>query len=96
MGGVRTVKYKLVLTEEFEKQFRKLDRSIQTIVVKWIRKHLENCDDPRTSGKALSANLKGYWRYRIGDYRLLVEIREKELVIVAISIAHRSEVYGQE
>lgn len=90
------MKYKLVLTEDFEKQFRKLDRSIQTIIVKWIRKHLENCEDPSASGKALSANLKGYWRYRIGDYRLLVEIKDKQLIIVAISIAHRSDVYEQE
>ena len=90
------MRYALVLTEEFEKQFRKLDRSVQTIVAKWIRKHLEDCEDPRASGKALSANLKGYWRYRIGDYRLLVEIRDEELIIVAISIAHRSDVYNQD
>ena len=90
------MKYKLLLSDDFEKQFKKLDRSIQIIIAKWIKKHLENCNDPRTSGKALSANLKGYWRYRIGDYRLLVEIREKELVIMAISIAHRSDVYEQE
>lgn len=90
------MKYKLVLTDDFEKQFKKLDRSIQTIIVKWIRKHLENCDDPRVSGKVLSANLKGYWRYRIGDYRLLAEINDNKLIIVAISIAHRSEVYDQE
>ncbi|MBQ6017225.1 MAG: type II toxin-antitoxin system RelE/ParE family toxin [Clostridiales bacterium] len=90
------MRYALVLTEDFEKQFRKLDRSVQTIVVKWIRKHLENCEDPRAAGKALSANLKGYWRYRIGDYRLLVEIRDEELIIVAISIAHRSDVYDRD
>ena len=90
------MKYKLLLSDDLEKQFKKLDRSIQIIIAKWIKKHLENCDDPRASGKALSANLKGYWRYRIGDYRLLVEIREKELVIMAISIAHRSDVYEQE
>lgn len=90
MVGVGSVKYTLVITDDFEKQFRKLDRSVQVIVAKWIKKHLENCDDPKASGKALTANLKGYWRYRIGDYRLLVEIKEDELVIVAISIAHRS------
>lgn len=90
------MKYTLVITDDFEKQFRKLDRSVQVIVAKWIKKHLENCDDPKASGKALTANLKGYWRYRIGDYRLLVEIKEDELVIVAISIAHRSEIYNQD
>jgi len=90
------VRYTLVTTENFEKQLKKLDRSVQVIVVKWIRKHLENCEDPKAFGKGLTANMKGYWRYRIGDYRLLVEIREEELIVVAISIAHRSEVYDQD
>ena len=82
------MRYTLVTTENFEKQLKKLDRSVQVIVVKWIRKHLENCEDPKAFRKGLTANMKGYWRYRIGDYRLLVEIREEELVVVAISIAH--------
>jgi len=90
------VRYTLVTTENFETQLKKLDRSVQVIVVKWIRKHLENCEDPKAFGKGLTANMKGYWRYRIGDYRLLVEIREEELIVVAISIAHRSEVYDQD
>lgn len=90
------MRYTLVTTENFEKQLKKLDRSVQVIVVKWIRKHLENCEDPKAFGKGLTANMKGYWRYRIGDYRLLVEIREEELIVVAISIAHRSEVYDQD
>lgn len=82
------MRYTLVTTENFEKQLKKLDRSVQVIVVKWIRKHLENCKDPKAFGKGLTANMKGYWRYRIGDYRLLVEIREEELIVMAISIAH--------
>lgn len=88
------MKYKLVLTEKYEKHFKKLDRAIQENLVKWIRKHLENCDDPRASVKALSANLKDYWNCHIGDYRNLLEIKDQEMVIVAISIAHRSDVYG--
>ena len=90
------MKYKLVITEDFEKQLRKLDRSVQLIIAKWIKKHLEDCEDPKASGQGLTANLKGYWRYSIGDYRLLVEIKEDELVIVAVSIAHRSEVYDKD
>ena len=86
------MKYTLVLTEDFEKQFRKLDRSVQTIIVKWIRKHLENCEDPRSFGKALSANLKGYWRYRIGDYRVICLIEDDRLVVICIAVAHRREV----
>ena len=63
------------------------------MISKWIHKHLDNCDDPRAFGKGLSGNLRGWWRYRIGNYRLLVEIKDDELVIVAIEINHRSQVY---
>lgn len=85
--------YNLETTEEFDKQFKKLDKSVQQMIARWIRKHLENCDDPRSTGKGLVGNLKGYWRYRIGNYRLIAEIRDNELIIIAVSIAHRSEVY---
>lgn len=85
--------YKLITSEDFENQFKKLDNSVQVLVFKWINKHLIDIDDPKTYGKALSANLKGYWRYRIGDYRLLVEIRDKELCIIAVGIGHRKDIY---
>ncbi len=85
--------YSLITTSDFDKAFRKLDRSVQIMISKWIHKHLDNCDDPRAFGKGLSGNLKGWWRYRIGNYRLLVEIKDDELVIVAIEISHRNQVY---
>ena len=87
--------YKVKTTEDFERQFKKLDRSIQALIAKWIRKHLIDCEDPRATGKALTANLKGYWRYRIGDYRLLAEIRDEELIIIAVAIDHRRQVYDR-
>lgn len=85
--------YSLIATQEFEKQFKKLDKSVQVLIANWIHKHLENTDDPRIYGKPLTAKLKGYWRYRIGDYRLLVEIKDAELVIIEVDVAHRREVY---
>ena len=75
--------YKIVFEKEFEKKFDKLDKKIKEIILKWIKKHLYNCNTPKSFGKGLTGNLKGYWRYRIGHYRLLVEIKEKELIIVA-------------
>ena len=85
--------YTLKTTEGFDKQFKKLDRSVQIMIKRWIDKHLSGDKDPRAQGKALSATLKGWWRYRIGDYRLLAEIIDDELVIVAVEISHRSRVY---
>ena len=85
--------YRVVYEKEFKKKFEKLDNSTKTIILKWIKKHLVGCNDPKSFGKGLSANLKGYWRYRIGNYRLLVEIKEEELIIIAVDIAHRNIVY---
>lgn len=85
--------YSIETTEKFDKQFKKLDRSVQAMVKTWIVKHLAGTQDPRLQGKSLSGNLKGFWRYRIGDYRLLAEIEDNKLIIIAVSIEHRSTVY---
>ncbi|WOP19296.1 type II toxin-antitoxin system RelE/ParE family toxin [Raineyella sp. LH-20] len=50
-------------------------------------------DDPRSRGKALTGTLAGLWRYRIGDWRVVVDIQDSRLVIVALDIDHRSQVY---
>ncbi len=64
-------------------------------IYNWIGKNLENCDDPRRTGKALTGQYKGSWRYRVGDYRILAEIHDGVLVILLIDIGHRSIVYDQ-
>jgi len=50
----------------------------------WIEKNLAGCEDPRRIGKALNGKYAGAWRYRIGEYRVIAEIRDKELVITVI------------
>ena len=85
--------YTFKATEEFEKQFKRLDRSVQILIRKWLQKHLLHCEDPRALGKGLTGNLKNRWRYRIANYRLLALIKDDELIILALEIEHRSEVY---
>ena len=85
--------YRFYTSSEFDRQFKKLDPSVQRTVNKWIQGHLINTENPYASGKALVGNLKGYWRYRIGSYRLLVKIIDNELIIIAIDIELRSDVY---
>ena len=58
-----------------------------------IDKYLVGTDDPRRQGKGLTANRSGQWRYRIGDYRLICQIDDGKLVILALSVGHRREVY---
>lgn len=90
------MKYRVETTPRFEKEFKKLDRYTMKLLKTWIEKNLVNCEDPRARGKGLTANRSGQWRYRIGDYRLLCEIRDEELVILALSVGHRRDVYKRQ
>ncbi|WP_292474490.1 type II toxin-antitoxin system RelE/ParE family toxin [Methanosphaera sp.] len=85
--------YSVKTSERFKKDFVKLDKYTQKLIKSWIQKNLVGCSNPRQHGKGLTANRSGQWRYRIGDYRLICEIRDNELVILALSIGHRREVY---
>ncbi len=77
------------------KSLRKLDRSAQKRIFEFLS-NLANCDDVKASGKALSAQFKGFWRYRVGDYRIICEVKQSELVVVVIDIGHRKEVYQKD
>ena len=87
------MRYRVETTTRFDKEFRKLDRYTQKMLKSWIVKNLVDCEDPRSHGKSLTANRSGQWRYRIGDYRLICEIQDNELVILALTIGHRRDVY---
>ena len=87
--------YSVETTSRFDKEFKKLDRYTQRMIKAWIEKNLEGCTDPRRHGKGLTANRSGQWRYRIGDYRLICEIEDDRLVILALNIGHRREVYDK-
>lgn len=50
-------------------------------------------EDPRSRGKALTGNLAGLWRYRVGDYRIICDIEDGVLLILVVDVAHRCEVY---
>ncbi len=84
--------YRVETTERFDREFKKLDRYTQRMLKAWIDRRLSGCDDPRRYGKGLSANRSGQWRYRIGDYRLICQINDHTLVILALTVGHRRTV----
>lgn len=87
------MKYTVETTAGFDKAFKKLDRYTQRMIRSWIIKHLVGCEDPRAHGTALTANRKGQWRYRIGDYRLICLIEDDKMVILALTVGHRRDIY---
>ena len=76
-----------------QKQLGKLDRPVARRILDWLDDRLEGCKNPRHWGEALKGETGGFWRYRIGDFRVICEIRDDELVVLALSVGHRREIY---
>lgn len=82
----------VIISKKAKKQLKKLDSPIQERIAKFFDE-LETLENPRCKGKPLIGNLGGFWRYRVGDYRIICEILDRELIIYAFSISHRKESY---
>ena len=76
-----------------EKQFRKLDRQVQKRLLDWLDDRIEGCKNPRHFGEPLRGDLAGLWRYRVGEYRIICEIKDNCLVVLALAVGHRSKIY---
>ncbi len=87
------MKYTVVFSKEALKDLKKLDKHTAALIIGWVRKNLEGCENPRAHGKGLTENLSGKWRYRVGDYRLLADIQDDKVVIMMLRVGHRSEIY---
>lgn len=83
----------LVFSKRADKQLSKIDPGVRRVIIAWLLKNIDGCIDPRAHGKGLTANRSGKWRYRVGDYRVLCEIRDDELIVLAIEIGHRRDIY---
>jgi mRNA interferase RelE/StbE len=79
------------LSVEAQKQLKSIDRSASLKIQKYLQERVAK--NPESFGKALSADLAGLWRYRIGDYRMICDIKNKELLVLVVKIGHRSKVY---
>lgn len=85
--------YSVEYSSRAVKELKKLDKPTRALIIGWIEKNLEGCENPRQYGKGLTANRSGQWRYRIGDYRVIANIEDNKVVIVVVSVGHRSDVY---
>ena len=86
-------KYKVEYSSKAIKNLRKLDKHTRNLIYAWIDKNLVGCENPRIYGKGLLGNKTGQWRYRIGDYRIICEIKDEEVIILVLEIGHRREIY---
>jgi mRNA interferase RelE/StbE len=80
-------------TDTAKAQLRKLDRQIARRILDYMDERVAGLENPRSTGKALSGPLGGLWRYRIGDCRVICEIKDGTLCILVVQIGNRRDVY---
>lgn len=87
-------KWKLEYSKKADKQLEKLDKSVSKIITQWLLKNIHDCKNPRVFGKQLTGgDLAGQWRYDIGTYRVICDIQDKNVIVLALNIGHRSNIY---
>ena len=85
--------YRLVLSEGARRQIKKLNKHVGLMLANEMKKRLDGLSNPRQHGKALVGNKKGLWRYRIGTYRIIWDIQDDKLIILALEVGHRKNIY---
>ena len=83
------MKYKVVFTDKAKRQLKKIDKYTSSLIIGWLEKNIEGCENPRVHGKGLVENKSGQWRYRIGDYRVICEIQDEKIIVLILEIGHR-------
>lgn len=82
------------LAESADRELAKLDPQHRKRILKFLRSRLAKLDDPRSIGRALQGSRLGeFWKYRIGDYRLICKIEDVRLVVLVLRAGHRKEIY---
>jgi mRNA interferase RelE/StbE len=76
------------------KELRKLGKPAQRDIIAYLDERIAGDGDPRRFGKGLKADLAGVWHYRVGDYRILCQIRDAELLVLVVAAGHRMDIYG--
>lgn len=76
------------------RQLEKLDRSVQRRIWKFLNERLRALQNPRSIGEALHGErLREFWKYRVGDYRLIARIEDDRLLVLVLKVGHRRDIY---
>jgi mRNA interferase RelE/StbE len=86
--------WRIEFADSATQQFRKLDPAVARRITAFLRDRVVPADDPRTLGAALKGDeLAQFWKYRVGDYRIIAEIHDREMRILVVRLGHRRDVY---
>ncbi len=83
----------LEFTPNAQKQLDDLDKTVSRRILKFLYERVGQFENARQIGDRLQGTLSRFWKYRVGDYRIICTIEDEKLVIVVLRIGHRREVY---
>ena len=86
-------KFSVEYDDKAKKKLEKIDAPVRKRIRNWIEKNLEGCENPRLRGKPLEGVLKDYWRYRVGNYRLVADIQDDKIIILIVNVDKRNDIY---
>lgn len=88
--------WKIEYADSVLKQLKKLDKHTAKQIVDYLEKKIGTLDDPTTSGKPLSGTLATFWRYRVGDYRVICHLEKESITVLVLRVSHRKSAYEDE
>jgi mRNA interferase RelE/StbE len=85
--------WKIEFERAAQRELDKLDKPVARRILKFLYQRVGKLDDPRKIGEKLQGTLSEFWKYRVGDYRLICSLENDRLVVLVLRIGHRREVY---
>lgn len=85
--------WRIELAESAERELARFDKQIARRITRYLRERIAPLEDPRSIGEPLKGSLNDYWKYRLGDYRIIADIEDDVLRILVVRIGYRKEVY---
>ena len=76
-----------------KRQLRKFDKQMARRIIDFMDKRIAGLENPRSTGKALTGPLDGFWRYRVGDCRVICDIQDRVLRVLVVRVGNRCEIY---
>ncbi len=85
--------WKIEFDRGARRELEKLDKTVSDRILRFLHERIETLDDPRKVGERLQGTLREFWKYRVGDYRLICSLKDERMVVVVVRVGHRRDIY---
>jgi mRNA interferase RelE/StbE len=88
--------WRIEYADSVVKQLKKLDKPVARQILDYLDNNVAPLQDPKTLGKALTGQLGDFWRYRVGDLRVICHIENEAVTVLVLRVSHRSSIYDDQ